>query len=128
MFVSNGDEGEEGHFSWGSGTYKELTEYEGIDSEALNNYLCVCKKELNNGWNREGQTDPDGFYRGEQSRWYLYDLTLFNINLKDRQDVFKLLLDFFAKCHIKSVLDFGSGIGSMGIFFAKNNMDVGLIS
>lgn len=63
------------------------------------------------------------FYRITKS--YLFDLTTFNSEYPHIATL-EALVDMARKRGFTKVLDFGSGIGSVGLFFAMNGMDVAL--
>ncbi len=63
------------------------------------------------------------FYRTTKS--YLFDLTTFNSDYPHTATL-ETLLSMAKRRGLTQVLDFGSGIGSVGIFFAQNGMDVSL--
>jgi 2-polyprenyl-3-methyl-5-hydroxy-6-metoxy-1,4-benzoquinol methylase len=101
----------------------ELAEYESITNDELRGRLSVCKKELNRQWQEYGHKNPSSFY--QNTRWYLYDLTLYHSNYGPCQDVFGVL-NFCIANKLKKMLDFGAGIGSSGIIFAKAGLEVTL--
>jgi SAM-dependent methyltransferase len=61
------------------------------------------------------------FYRTTKS--YLFDLTTFNSEYPHTATL-EALVAMARKRGLNRVLDFGSGIGSVGIFFAQNGMEV----
>jgi 2-polyprenyl-3-methyl-5-hydroxy-6-metoxy-1,4-benzoquinol methylase len=63
------------------------------------------------------------FYRTTKS--YLFDLTTFNSEYPHTATL-EALVAMARKRGLTQVLDFGSGIGSVGIFFAQNGMEVTL--
>lgn len=63
------------------------------------------------------------FYRTTRS--YLFDLTTFNSEYPHTATL-EALVSMARTRGLTRVLDFGSGIGSVGIFFAQNGMDVTL--
>jgi SAM-dependent methyltransferase len=63
------------------------------------------------------------FYRTTKS--YLFDLTAFNSDYPHTATL-EALLRMAKRRGLTQVLDFGSGIGSVGIFFAQNGMEVSL--
>ena len=63
------------------------------------------------------------FYRTTKS--YLFDLTTFNSDYPHTATL-EALLKMAKQRGLTRVLDFGSGIGSVGIFFAQNGLDVSL--
>jgi 2-polyprenyl-3-methyl-5-hydroxy-6-metoxy-1,4-benzoquinol methylase len=63
------------------------------------------------------------FYRITKS--YLFDLTTFNSEYPHIATL-EALVEMAKKRGFTNVLDFGSGIGSVGLFFAMNGMDVAL--
>lgn len=63
------------------------------------------------------------FYRTTQS--YLFDLTKFNSDYP-HTTALDALVDLARDRRLAHVLDFGAGIGSVGIFFARNGFDVSL--
>jgi SAM-dependent methyltransferase len=63
------------------------------------------------------------FYRTTKS--YLFDLTVFNSDYPHTATL-EALVEMARKRGFTKVLDFGSGIGSVGLFFACNGMEVAL--
>ena len=63
------------------------------------------------------------FYRTTKS--YLFDLTTFNSDYRHAAAL-EALVGMARKRGLTRVLDFGSGIGSVGLFFALNGMEVAL--
>jgi SAM-dependent methyltransferase len=63
------------------------------------------------------------FYRTTKS--YLFDLTTFNSEYPHTAAL-EALVEMARKRGLTKVLDFGSGIGSVGLFFALNGMEVAL--
>lgn len=63
------------------------------------------------------------FYRTTRS--YLFDLTVFNANYPYTATL-EALLESAKNRGFTKLLDFGSGIGSVGLFFARNGMQVAL--
>lgn len=63
------------------------------------------------------------FYRTTKS--YLFDLTTFNSEYRHAAAL-EALVGMAKKRGLTGVLDFGSGIGSVGLFFALNGMEVAL--
>jgi mycofactocin glycosyltransferase len=63
------------------------------------------------------------FYRTTKS--YLFDLTTFNSDYPHTRTL-EALVEMARKRGFTKVLDFGSGIGSVGLFFAANGMEVAL--
>ncbi len=63
------------------------------------------------------------FYR--TTRTYLFDLTTFNSEYRHAAAL-EALVGMAKKRGLTRVLDFGSGIGSVGLFFAQNGMEVAL--
>jgi len=63
------------------------------------------------------------FYRTTRS--YLFDLTTFNAEYPHTAAL-EGLVELARKRGLNKVLDFGSGIGSVGLFFAFNGMEVAL--
>ncbi len=63
------------------------------------------------------------FYRTTKS--YLFDLTTFNSEYPHAATV-EALVELARKRGLTKFLDFGSGIGSVGLFFASNGLEVSL--
>jgi 2-polyprenyl-3-methyl-5-hydroxy-6-metoxy-1,4-benzoquinol methylase len=101
----------------------ELAEYEKLDIQETKQRLAVSKQELNKAWHEKGYRNPLAFY--QNNRWYLYDLTLYHSNYGPYHDVYGVL-NFCIANKLKKILDFGAGIGSSGIIFAKAGLDVTL--
>ncbi|MBI4335288.1 MAG: class I SAM-dependent methyltransferase [Candidatus Omnitrophica bacterium] len=101
----------------------ELAEYENISIDEAGKRLSVCKEELNRGWMEKGRKDPLAFYK--QSRWYLYDLTLFHSKYGPHAQV-AAVLEFCLSRKLTRILDFGGGIGSSGIIFARAGLEVAI--
>ena len=68
-------------------------------------------------------SDVVEFYRTTTS--YLFDLTTFN-SVYPHTATLESLVEMARKQGLTKVLDFGSGIGSVGLFFALNGMEVTL--
>jgi 2-polyprenyl-3-methyl-5-hydroxy-6-metoxy-1,4-benzoquinol methylase len=68
-------------------------------------------------------SDVVAFYRTTTS--YLFDLTTFNSEYPHTATL-ESLVEISRKRGLRKVLDFGSGIGSVGLFFALNGMEVTL--
>ena len=68
-------------------------------------------------------SDVVEFYRTTKS--YLFDLTKFNAEYSHTATL-EALVEMARKRGLTKVLDFGSGIGSVGLFFARNGMETAL--
>jgi 2-polyprenyl-3-methyl-5-hydroxy-6-metoxy-1,4-benzoquinol methylase len=102
---------------------RELAEYENIAISEANRRLSICKQELNYEWQKIGRNNPLAFY--QNTRWYLYDLTLYHSNFGPHEEVFAVL-SFCLSLGLTKILDFGAGIGSNSIIFAKAGLRVTL--
>jgi SAM-dependent methyltransferase len=118
-----------GHHSLYESMVTELAEYLG-ETPATVVSLCAAGAEaVAQEWKvrQLGKGSPASevieFYRTTKS--YLFDLTTFNSEYP-HTDTLECLVDIAKKRGLTNVLDFGSGIGSVGLFFALNGMDVTL--
>jgi 2-polyprenyl-3-methyl-5-hydroxy-6-metoxy-1,4-benzoquinol methylase len=107
----------------------ELAEYLG-DSPATVAAACAAGAEsVADEWESRhlGKRSPPAevveFYRTTKS--YLFDLTVFNSDYP-HTGTLEALVELARMRGLTRVLDFGSGIGSVGLFFAANGMEVTL--
>lgn len=107
----------------------ELAEYLGETSATVASLCAAGAEAVAQEWKvrqlRKGSPSSEviEFYRTTKS--YLFDLTTFNSEYP-HINTLESLVDIAKKRGLTSVLDFGSGIGSVGLFFALNGMDVTL--
>jgi SAM-dependent methyltransferase len=107
----------------------ELAEYLG-ESRARISELCRSGTELvAEDWRSSAIKSTDDIARittfYQDNRTYLYDLTAFNARYP-HAGLLEWLLKEARALGFHSVLDFGAGIGSVGVFFAANGMEVTL--
>ncbi len=107
----------------------ELAEYLG-ESRARISELCRSGTELvAEDWRSSAIKSTDDLARittfYHDNRTYLYDLTAFNARYP-HAELLEWLLKKAKALGYHSVLDFGAGIGSVGVFFAANGMEVTL--
>jgi len=108
---------------------QELAEYLG-ESRARISELCGSGTELvAEDWRSSAIQSKDDIARitafYQDNRTYLYDLTAFNARYP-HAGLLQWLLKQASALGFHSVLDFGAGIGSVGVFFAANGMEVTL--
>lgn len=118
-----------GHDSLYESMVTELAEYLG-ESPATVAAACAAGAEsVAQEWKARqlGKQSPPAdvleFYRTTKS--YLFDLTTFNSEYPHTATL-EALVEMAKKRGFNKVLDFGSGIGSVGLFFARNGMEVTL--
>jgi mycofactocin system glycosyltransferase len=106
----------------------ELAEYLGCSEREI---FERCRKgagELAESWRAavpRGAEEVSDFYR--QNDAYLYDLTWWHALADDESALSQVeALELATGCRARTVLDFGSGIGSLGLLFAQDGLDVTL--
>lgn len=100
---------------------QELTEYKGLSKETVQQLQEGSKDLLNEEW--EKRKSVVDFYA--ETEHYLYDLSLFH----SKYGACKPIISTLGFARIKGlsrILDFGAGIGSAGIIFAKDGLEVTL--
>ncbi len=118
-----------GHDSLYESMVAELAEYLG-QTPAIVAAACAAGAEsVAQEWNvrqlrkESPPSEVVEFYRTTKS--YLFDLTTFNSQYPHTATL-EALVEMARKRGLTKVLDFGSGIGSVGLFFALNGMEVAL--
>jgi 2-polyprenyl-3-methyl-5-hydroxy-6-metoxy-1,4-benzoquinol methylase len=118
-----------GHDSLYESMVTELAEYLG-ESPATVAAACAAGAEsVAQEWkerqlsNESAPAEVLEFYRTTKS--YLFDLTTFNSEYPHIATL-EALVEMARKRGFTKVLDFGSGIGSVGLYFARNGMEVTL--
>ena len=106
----------------------ELAEYLGYSEKEVFERCRVGAGELAGAWRaaapRKAEEVSD-FYR--QTDAYLYDLTWWHALAVDESALSQVeALELATGYRARTVLDFGSGIGSLGLLFARNGLDVTL--
>jgi mycofactocin glycosyltransferase len=107
---------------------QELAEYLGYPEKEVLERCRVGAGKLAGAWRAaapQGAEEVFDFYR--QTDAYLYDLTWWHA-LADDESVLSQVeaLELARGYRARTVLDFGSGIGSLGLLFARNGLDVTL--
>jgi len=107
---------------------RELAEYSGDPEEEVFERCRVGAGELTSAWRAtvpKGEKEVSDFYR--QNDAYLYDLTWWHALADDESALSQVQALKLARGYrARTVLDFGSGIGSLGLLFAQNGLDVTL--
>jgi 2-polyprenyl-3-methyl-5-hydroxy-6-metoxy-1,4-benzoquinol methylase len=131
---SGGDQWQEalilpGHASLLESMVEELAEYLGEDPAVVSDRCAAAQRLVAEEWISSGLakgSDPksvEQFYSAR--RTYLYDLTAFGAQYPNVPEL-EFLARTAAKARFETYLDFGSGIGSVGIFFARRGLEVTL--
>jgi len=107
---------------------RELAEYLGYPEEKVLERCRAGTGELAEAWQaaapREAAQASD-FYRHNDA--YLYDLTWWHALADDESALSQVeALELAKGYRARTVLDFGSGIGSLGLLLARNGLDVTL--
>ena len=106
----------------------ELARYLGRSEEDVRERCRAGAGELAGAWRvaePRATEEVTGFYR--QTDAYLYDLTWWHALVNDESALDQVeALELARGYRAKKVLDFGSGIGSLGLLFARNGLDVTL--
>jgi mycofactocin glycosyltransferase len=107
---------------------RELAEYLGCPEKEVFERCRVGASELAGAWCAaapQRAEEVSDFYRQTDS--YLYDLTWWHALVDDESALSQVeALELAAGYRARAVLDFGSGIGSLGLLFARNGLDVTL--
>lgn len=112
-----------GNLNLKDSVFEELASYENISNQELNRRCSICKQQINQDWVKFSKSNPIDFYK--TTRWYLYDLTLACVYFNKHKMLEKILRYCFDS-NRRNIMDFGCGIGSMGIVLAKNRFNVTL--
>jgi 2-polyprenyl-3-methyl-5-hydroxy-6-metoxy-1,4-benzoquinol methylase len=118
-----------GHRTLFESMVAELAQYLKLPNEVVAAACASGETRVAEGWNTRSLhkgSEPNEiveFYRTTQS--YLFDLTNFNSEYPHTAAL-DALVDLARNRRLTHVLDFGAGIGSVGIFFARNGFDVSL--
>ena len=118
-----------GHRSLYESMVTELAEYLGEKPATVAAACAAGAESVAQEWRARqlGKESPPSavleFYRNTKS--YLFDLTTFNSEYPHTATL-EALVEMARKRGLTKVLDFGSGIGSVGLFFASNGMEVAL--
>lgn len=100
---------------------QELAEYKGLSKQEVREIQAKAKALLNEGWKRRKSVTD--FYAN--SEYYLYDLSLFHSKYGTAEETIRAL-NFAKGQGLAKILDFGAGIGSTAIVFAKHGFEVTL--
>ena len=107
---------------------RELAEYLGYPEKQVFERCRVGAGELAGAWQAaapRGAEQVSEFYR--QNDAYLYDLTWWHALADDDSALSQVeALELARGYRARTVLDFGSGIGSLGLLLARNGLDVTL--
>ena len=107
---------------------RELAEYLDRPEEEVFERCRTGAGELAGAWRVAAPQEAEevsGFYR--QSDAYLYDLTWWHALADDESALAQVeALELAKGYRARTVLDFGSGIGSLGLLYARNGLDVTL--
>lgn len=107
---------------------RELAEYLGYPEKEVFERCRVGADELAEAWRAAAPRGAGGvadFYR--QTNTYLYDLTWWHALADDESALSQVeALELAIGYRARTVLDFGSGIGSLGLLFARSGLDVTL--
>jgi len=98
------------------------------DRGALETWHQRAEKALSGSWNSIDTNDPQSVERFyDQCQLELYNLLTWHTLAEDDSPLaYVAALEFARPHHFKTYLDFGSGVGSGGILFARNGYDVTL--
>ncbi|HSL00414.1 MAG TPA: mycofactocin biosynthesis glycosyltransferase MftF [Rubrobacteraceae bacterium] len=106
----------------------ELAEYLGASEKVVLERCRAGAVEVAEAWRAaapRSAAEVSDFYRN--SDVYLYDLTWWHALSEDESALSQVqALELAAGYRARTVLDFGSGIGSLGLLFAQNGLDVTL--
>jgi len=118
-----------GHADLFGSLVSELAEYLGRSEREVIEACRTGRQEVADSWMAAGLSDratakeAEDFYRSADA--YLFDLVDFNANYPYTAEL-EALLRICAQRQVKTALDFGSGIGSLGIVLASAGMQVTL--
>jgi mycofactocin glycosyltransferase len=116
------------HSELRSSLIRELAEYLGCPEEEVFERCRRGAGELAGAWRAaapRGAEEVSDFYK--QTDAYLYDLTWWHALSEDESALAQVeALELATGYRARTVLDFGSGIGSLGLLFARNGLDVTL--
>jgi mycofactocin system glycosyltransferase len=106
----------------------ELAEYLGQSVEQVETRCRAATDELARAWQAAAPSTPEAisaFYR--QADTYLYDLTWWHTLSTDDSALIQVeALETALAHHARTALDFGSGIGSLGLLLARHGLAVTL--
>lgn len=120
----------DGHADLKTSTLAELAEYIGCDASAAEQRCRRAVVDVKEEWEQRGTNpadaaDVEAFYDRSQS--YLFDLMWWHTLENDTTPLAYLVaLRFAEEQGCRRYLDFGSGVGSAGILFARHGFDVTL--
>lgn len=112
-----------------SSLVSELAEYVGKTEEEVRRRCRSATEDLARVWNETSPSTPEKverFYR--DGDLYLYDLTRWHSLTEDDSAALSQVeaAEVAESHHARAALDFGSGIGSLGILLARRGLDVTL--
>ncbi|MFA5014850.1 MAG: glycosyltransferase [Actinomycetota bacterium] len=101
----------------------ELAEYKDISKDDVKHRISESKIKLRDEWININGNGVANFYINND--YYLYDLTQFHANYGQCESIISVLE--FSKSHkLQKILDFGAGIGSSAILFAREGFSITL--
>lgn len=118
----------EGHHDLAESLLAELAEYVGcrdLDEveRRCREAVAELKREWDHGVSRDSRTSVERFY--DQTQVTLYELTWWHTLIDDPSPLAYVLALEFARRHgCRRYLDFGAGVGSGAILFARHGFDV----
>jgi 2-polyprenyl-3-methyl-5-hydroxy-6-metoxy-1,4-benzoquinol methylase len=103
--------------------YQELAEYVGRDVNIVAEYSKIARVVLAYKWEEE-KADPIKYYK--ESSDYIYDLSFYQ-DILQGQGFFMWIESVIKDFRIKSVLDFGGGIGQYSIIASINGLEANYV-
>lgn len=103
----------------------ELAEYTQMNPSSLSERLTKSTQTLASDWrstDRSSEEAEKAFYVGNEG--YLYELTRYNSTIQFAEFAVSVVNFALSRNNVKTVIDFGSGIGSLGIALSQLGFEV----